>query len=157
MASTNVNKTTESTIFEIIVGLEKIENMLNVTASIGKKKYQTTLISDGKTMISDEPESAGGEGLGFAPGELLASSLAACTAITVKMYADRKGWLLEEALVDVNYSKEIADELTNFTLNLRLFGELDDKQRERLFEIAKKCPIHKLLTNPIEVHHYLKD
>ncbi len=131
--------------------------MIKVIAAIGRKKYRTQLVSDGKEMIADEPESLGGDNLGFAPGELLASSLASCTAITIRMYADRKEWPLEEAIVDVTYSKEIAEEISNFVLNVRLFGKLDEKQRERLFEIAKKCPIHRVMTNPIEVHHFLKE
>lgn len=131
--------------------------MTKVTASTGKEKYKTEIKSDKHTIIADEPVDLGGQDLGFKPGELLAASLASCTGITLRMYADRKGWALEETMIDVSFDNEAPEDLTKMTMNIRLFGTLDAKQRDRLLEIANRCPIHKMLEHPIEVKTFLKD
>lgn len=125
--------------------------METVTAHIDNSKYKTTIRSaNGKVLIADEPEEMGGTDLGFSPSELLASALASCTAITLRMYADRKKWNLVDIIVDVTGEKR-EDETTFFSLNIKLFGELDSDQRKRLLEISKKCPIHKTLLHTIEI------
>ena len=131
--------------------------MTKVTASTRKEKYKTEIKTDKHSIIADEPESIGGADLGFKPGELLAASLASCTGITLRMYADRKGWDLEETMIEVNFDNDLPDDVTQMTMNIRLFGNLDDAQRQRLLEIANHCPIHKMLENPIQVHTALKD
>lgn len=104
----------------------------------------------GHTILADEPESAGGSDEGPNPVEILAASLASCTAITVEMYADRKDWDLGEFQVDVEASGEgIVPE--RFEVTLRLGCELDDDQLERLREIAAKCPVHRALSAGSEV------
>ena len=130
--------------------------MNKVTAHIDKAQYKTVIKSANHTLISDEPESAGGMDLGFAPDELLASSLAACTCITLRMYANRKEWNLTDVKVEVTFAKDPIENKTTIKRDITLFGNLDDEQKARLLIIADKCPMHKLLTNPIEITTDLK-
>jgi len=123
--------------------------MNQITGHIGKDHYKTELKSTNNAIIADEPVDVGGQDLGFSPHELLASSLAACTCITVRMYADRKEWKLDEIFVNVSLEK--IESKTKITRTVDLKGELDATQRERLMMIANKCPIHQTLTNPIEI------
>jgi putative redox protein len=120
-----------------------------VTATIGKDRFRTEITAGSKTVIADEPEELGGTDVGPAPGEFLMVSLASCTAITLRMYADRKKWPLEKVTVEVNFEK--VDNKTIFTREILLEGQLDEEQRTRLLQIANACPVHKTLTNPIEV------
>lgn len=131
--------------------------MSKATASTTRKKYQTTINSRHHSIIADEPEEMGGTDLGFKPGELLAASLASCTGITLRMYADRKKWDLEETMVEVTIDSNTPDGDSKIHMNIRLFGNLDTEQRQRLLEIAHKCPVHKMLQNPIAIHTTLKD
>jgi putative redox protein len=94
--------------------------------------------------------------LSFAPNELLASSLAACTSITLRMYANRKGWKLTEIKVEVNLDTDPIENKTKIKRDIQLFGDLDNDQIERLLNIANKCPIHKILSNTIEISTILK-
>jgi putative redox protein len=126
--------------------------MAHVTGSIGKELYRIELKSaSGNTVIADEPESNGGKDLGFAPKELLAASLAACTAATLRMYADRKGWDLTEAKVDVELEWNAGENKTEIKRRVELSGNLDETQRARLLTIANSCPLHKILTHPIAI------
>lgn len=125
--------------------------MIKVTAHIGTENYKTEIKSASNTIISDEPESIGGKDLGFAPKELLASSLAACTCITLRMYANRKGWDLTDIKVEVTFEKDVTENKSKMMRNIQLFGNLDDTQKVRLLNIADRCPMHQILTNPIEI------
>lgn len=125
--------------------------MIKITAHIGAENYKTEIKSASNTIISDEPESAGGKDLGFAPKELLASSLAACTCITLRMYANRKGWDLTDIKVEVTFEKDVTENKSKMMRNIQLFGNLDDTQKIRLLNIADRCPMHQILTNPIEI------
>lgn len=129
--------------------------MAKITASIGRELYKTEINSVTNTIIADEPKEVGGKDLGFAPKELLASALGACTAITLRMYADRKGWDLTDAKVDITFDWDTEKSKSVINRNIALFGTLDDAQRERLLKIANSCPIHKILTNPIEIETFL--
>lgn len=120
-----------------------------VSATVGKDRFRTEITVGGKIVIADEPEELGGTNTGPAPGEFLLISLASCTAITLRMYADRKKWPLENVTVEVNFEK--VDNKTIFTRSILLQGKLDDEQRNRLLQIATSCPVHKTLTNPIEI------
>jgi len=120
-----------------------------VTAIIGKDHYRTELIASSKTVIADEPEDLGGTNQGPAPGEFLMISLASCTAITLRMYADRKKWAVDKIRVQVSFVK--AEFKTIFTCEVYLEGNLSAEERQKLLEIAKKCPVHKTLSNPIEI------
>jgi putative redox protein len=124
-----------------------------VTATIGKDHYRTEIVAGNKTVVADEPEELGGSDLGPAPGEFLMISLASCTAITLRMYADRKKWPLDKVVVEVNFEK--TDNKTIFNREILLEGALDAEQRNRLLQIANACPVHKTLTNPIEIQSTL--
>ena len=125
--------------------------MNKITANIGTELYKTEIESETNLIISDEPKSSGGQDLGFAPNELLASSLAACTCITLRMYANRKGWNLTDAKVEVTFETDSVENKFKIMRNIQLVGALDTDQKARLLNIADKCPIHKILTNPIEI------
>jgi putative redox protein len=120
-----------------------------VSAIIGTDHFRTEITVGGKMLIADEPEELNGINQGPAPGEFLLISLASCTAITLRMYADRKKWPVEVIIVEVNFEK--VDNKTIFKRELHLVGELTEEQRARLLQIANGCPVHKTLTNPIEI------
>lgn len=121
-----------------------------VVANIGKESYKTDLTVSGHSIIADEPEDLGGSNLGPAPREFLMISLASCTAITLRMYANRKGWPLENIRVEVDFEK--VENKTVFKREILLTGDLTDEHRARLLQIANACPVHKTLTNPIEIN-----
>ena len=123
-----------------------------ITATIGQDKYKTLIQNSHQTIIADEHESVGGQSLGFNPHELLASSLAACTCITLRMYADRKHWTLDTIDVQVNISKDKIHESTHFERTITIHGDLNEEQRNRLLEIANVCPIHKTLSKTIYIN-----
>jgi len=126
---------------------------LNVTITIGKEKYRTEINNGKHTLIADEPESVGGQDAGLNPHELLLSSLGACTAITLRMYADRKQWDLEE--LEISLKLEVVpsshQQTTYIRSHIRASGNLDDDQKQRLLQIAKLCPVHKILSNPVVI------
>jgi putative redox protein len=100
-------------------------------------------------LVADEPRERGGEDSGPSPQELLAASLASCTAITMEMYADRKGWDIGDLSVDVNYEPAQRGSPTKFQLVVRMPKELPEEQRERLMQIAAKCPVHRTLEGEV--------
>jgi len=102
-------------------------------------------IEGGHSIVVDEPTDAGGADAGASPTRLLAASLAACTAITVEMYSDRKGWELGALEVEVETSYE-GPVPTSFEVTLRPTSELSAEQMEKLRVIAGKCPVHKALS-----------
>lgn len=107
-------------------------------------------IEGGHSLVLDEPVEKGGTDTGPAPTRVLGAALAGCTAITVEMYAERKGWQLGqvEVEVEIHYEGPVA---ARFDVTLSCDAELDDEQRERLRVIAGKCPVHKALAGPTEV------
>jgi putative redox protein len=106
---------------------------------------------DGKHDLRvDEPPQAGGTDSGPRPTELLGASLAGCIAITVEMYANRKGWDVGELEVDVEMGYE-GPVPTSFEVGVKLPGHLDEEQRRRLLVIATKCPVHKVLAGEAHV------
>ena len=124
----------------------------NISASISKENYKTTINADSNQLISDEAESLGGGGKGFNPHELLASSLAACTCITLRMYSNRKQWPVDNIDVQVTISKDKVLDSTHFERSITIHGLLTDEQRDRLLEIANVCPIHKTLSKSIYIN-----
>ncbi len=110
------------------------------------------------TLVADEPESDGGTNLGATPKELMLGALGACAAITARMYARRKGWPLEGVEIDLNTDRYkapdypaytgIGDFVHEFSQRIAFKGPLTVEQKERLLEIAGKCPVHRALTEP---------
>jgi putative redox protein len=107
-------------------------------------------LEGGHTLVVDEPAERGGTDTGPRSTQLLAASLAGCTAITVEMYADRKGWDVGsiEVDVDVVYDGPVP---SVYAVALKLPRELGDDQRQRLLTIAAKCPVHKVLVGEAAV------
>ncbi len=101
------------------------------------------------TVIADEPPSLGGEDSGPNPQELLAASLASCVAITIEMYATRKGWDVDGLQVSCDYTPAERGSPTRFELIITLPEHLDDEQRQRLEVIAAKCPVHRTLEGEV--------
>jgi putative redox protein len=97
----------------------------------------------------DEPTESGGTNTGPSPQELLAASLASCTAVTMEMYAQRKGWTLGDVSVAVDYTPAERGCPTRFRLTLRLPDDITDEQAERLRVIAAKCPVHRTLDGEV--------
>lgn len=100
-------------------------------------------------LAADEPRDVGGDDTAPSPQELLAASLASCTAITMEMYAARKGWEIGKVEVEVEYSPAERGCPTRFALVLRLPDGLEDEQVERLRAIAAKCPVHRTLDGEV--------
>jgi putative redox protein len=101
------------------------------------------------SVVADEPKESGGGDTGPSPEELLAASLASCSAITMEMYADRKGWDIGDVEVRVNYEPAQRGSPTKFAMQVRLPKEMPDDQRERLMQIAAKCPVHRTLEGEV--------
>jgi len=137
-----------------------------VTSRTGKEGFRTDLFANGHSLIVDEPQSFGGTGLGPSPYDLLQAALGACTGMTVQMYARRKGWPLEEAVVRLHHEKVHAEDcvhceekgrkIDRFERELELKGNLDEDQRRRLLEIAEKCPVHRTLNSEVLIETRLK-
>jgi putative redox protein len=135
-----------------------------VTARIGRDHYRTDIVANGHRLVADEPASVGGTNLGPSPYGLLLAGLGACTAMTLRMYADRKGWPLERVTVRLRHDKIHARDcedcetqtgrIDRIERELHLEGELDEAQRARLMDIADKCPVHRTLNS--EIDHLLR-
>ena len=122
-----------------------------IHASIGRDHYRVVIKAGKNTIIGDEPVANGGGDEGMSPHEILASALGACTCATVRMYADRKEMKLEGLEVDVVLTRDEEKNETNISRSITLRGDLKPEERERLLQIANKCPVHKTLTNPIHI------
>ena len=117
-------------------------------------------------MLADEPVSFGGTNTGPSPFDLLSASLAACTTMTLKMYSERKKWPLTASTCHVTHFKEEVeiDSTDKKTLPIDVFervltleGDLSQEQKERMMEIANRCPVHRTLHNTIDVRTKLAD
>jgi putative redox protein len=138
-----------------------------VVVRTGKDRYYTDIYADGHHMVADEPKSVGGTDLGPSPYKFLAASLGACTTITVRMYADRKNWPLDAVVVRLKHQKIDASECEDcnsetgkvdvFERELEFVGDLTDEQRQRLFEIADRCPVHRTLHGEIKVRNRMRN
>jgi putative redox protein len=115
----------------------------------GKLKHDIDVGDQHHHVTADEPPRNGGSDAGPSPQELLAASLASCTAITMEMYAKRKGWDVGEVEVEVDYEPAQRGSPTRFQMDVRLPKELPEDQRERLMQIAAKCPVHRTLEGEV--------
>lgn len=124
-----------------------------VVVKIGKEKYKTEVNFDNHILIADEPESLGGQNLGPNPADLLLSSVGSCKAITMRMYADQKGWPLDniEIHLELEVDKSITPQVSNIRVDIKLIGDLDLAQKERILKVGEKCPVHKILTNQVNI------
>lgn len=114
----------------------------------GLGRYQQTIMAGENQLIADEPISVGGTGLGLAPFELVMAGLGACTSMTLRMYAERKGLALTSVEVALSHEKREVDGVQRDCIqrNITLHGELSPEIRKRLLEIANKCPVHRALS-----------
>jgi putative redox protein len=112
-------------------------------------KFQHDIEVRDHEVHADEPESNGGDDSAPSPQELLAASLASCTAITIEMYAKRKGWEIGDVAVDVDYEPAQRGSPTKFKMVVHMPKELPEEQRERLMQIAAKCPVHRTLEGEV--------
>lgn len=132
--------------------------MAKAVAITRMEKYRTEIKTGSEhILIADEPFKVGGRDSGASPTELLAASLAACSTMTMKMYADRKKWPLEEVDCEIEFQREIKDSSTTFRKKIIIKGDLDEEQRKRIFEISKKCPVHRILSGSAEIESQLLD
>jgi uncharacterized OsmC-like protein len=125
----------------------------------------TEIEAGGHVMIADEPESLGGTDAGPTPYDCLLAALGGCTAITLRMYADRKGWPLESVTVRLSQDRIHARDceeceteegrIDRIEREIELEGPLDETQRRRLLEIADMCPVHRTLTTEVLVQNAL--
>ena len=120
-------------------------------AETGRGKYQVEARVNGSALIIDEPKSVGGEGAGPNPYNLLSAALGACTSMTIRLYAQHKGWALARVEVAVRHSRAGLQARDHFALEIALEGDLDDAQRARLMEIAERCPVHLTLARGSDV------
>jgi putative redox protein len=128
------------------------ENLITAITELDQEKYLTKVYAGGHFIYADEPEDMGGTDEGMIPGALLLASLGSCTAITLKMYADRKQIPLESVRIHLTICRE--EEMsasTKISRKIEFTGNLTEQQRNRMIDIADKCPIHKMLSNPIQI------
>jgi putative redox protein len=111
--------------------------------------YKQTIKVREHQLVADEPIEEGGEDAAPSPQELLAASLASCTAVTMEMYAQRKGWDVGDIEVEASFTPAERGCPTRFSLVLRFPSELSDEQVERLRVIAAKCPVHRTLDGEV--------
>jgi putative redox protein len=114
-----------------------------------RSNFQNEVKVRAHQLMSDEPEDQGGDDVGPSPQELLAASLASCTAITMEMYAKRKGWNVDGLEVDVDYQPAERGCVTRFQLVMKMPAHLSEDQVEKLQVIAAKCPIHRTLEGEV--------
>ena len=123
--------------------------MAHGTARIGKDHYRTEINVSGHDLVGDEGPGLGGKNLGPAPYDFLLAGLGACTAITLRMYADRKEWPLEHVEVGLHFSR--SEEGARIDRTLTISG-LDDAQKARLLDIAERTPVTLTLKGGVPIH-----
>jgi uncharacterized OsmC-like protein/pimeloyl-ACP methyl ester carboxylesterase len=133
-----------------------------VVAETGAGKFQNHVVIGPHQMLADEPESFGGDDSGPTPYQYLNAALGSCTAMTIRMYAERKKWPLKHVSVTLNHEKGHAEDceacvdgqekrVDIIERSVELVGPLDEAQRRRLLEIADMCPVHRTLNNPVVI------
>ena len=122
--------------------------MRAISRRAGDRLKQDVAIREHR-LTADEPREHGGDDSGPSPQELLAASLASCTAITMEMYAERKGWDVGEINVEVEYEPAQRGSPTRFAMHVEMAKEVSEEQRDRLMQIAAKCPVHRALEGEV--------
>ncbi|MEZ4601670.1 MAG: bifunctional alpha/beta hydrolase/OsmC family protein [Syntrophotaleaceae bacterium] len=138
-----------------------------ITVRTGTEGFLTDMFVRGQSLIADEPESMGGTGRGPSPYDYLLAALGSCTSMTVQMYARRKKWPLQAAVVRLDHRKVHAEDcaeceepgrkIDRFERELDLIGDLTEEQRRRLLEIAEKCPVHRTLKGEPVIETLLRE
>jgi len=139
-----------------------------VAVRLGKEGFTTDVMVRQHSLTADEPESVGGNDFGATPYESVAAGLGACTVMTMQMYARRKKWVIDEVVVHLEHKKDYAQDMTDamdekprkidlFEREIILEGDLTEEQRQRLLEIADRCPVHRTLHEKVEVRTVLKE
>ena len=146
---------------------EALEREKTTAVRLGDEGYTTDVMVRQHSLTADEPVSVGGNDFGPSPYELLSASLGTCTAMTMHMYARRKKWPLKEVRVHLDHYKDYASDfadaenpksrIDHFERLIEIEGDLDEKQRNRLLEIADKCPVHRTLHSDVKVLTKLKE
>jgi putative redox protein len=126
-------------------------------AFLGEENYRTIVKTDKHQLIADEPPRLNGTDLGMNPYELLLASLGACTAITIRMYAQRKDYDLNSVEVNLRLVGETVDnrETSKIIREITLTGNLPEEVRQRILTIANGCPVHRLLTSTMIIESHL--
>jgi uncharacterized OsmC-like protein/alpha/beta superfamily hydrolase len=137
-----------------------------VTARIGSSGFRTEIMANGLSLVADEPVKVGGTNTGPTPYDYLNAALGACTAMTLRMYADRKKWPLEEVVVHLSHDKVHVKDcheceskdgwIDRIQREVILAGDLDAAQQKRLLEIADRCPVHRTLNAEVMIETRLK-
>jgi putative redox protein len=132
-----------------------------IVRDTGEGKFQQAMRLGPHFFLADEPTAHGGDDTGPTPYELLLAALGSCTAMTLRLYADRKGWPLERTTVHLAHDKRHAEDcegcehsgakIDHIDREIALEGELSSEQRERLIEIASKCPVHRTLHSEVQI------
>lgn len=131
-----------------------------VRETLANGPFQNEVLIGGRRFLADEPKRVGGAETGPDPYEWVSTGLGACTAMTLRMYANRKGWPLARVSVGLEHAKKHADDCIDckpsdridvFTRSIEIEGDLDDEQRQRLLEIADRCPVHRTLEHGAKV------
>lgn len=146
---------------------ESLDSDSHTVVYTGDSGYTTDIVAGNHRLTADEPASVGGNDFGPTPYGLLSAALGACTSMTLRMYADRKGWDLQGVKVHLDHHKKHAQDCADcetekgkvdeFVRSIELEGNLDDEQRQRLMEIADKCPVHRTLHSEVKVRTRLKE
>lgn len=147
--------------------VEKLKTDNQVAVRIGKDSYTSDITAGQHQLTADEPANVGGNDFGPSPYALLLASLGACTAMTLRMYSDRKGWELEEVIVHLDHEKDYPSDcgqceqndakIDKIARKIELSGSLDSHMKKKLLEIADKCPVHKTLHGVVHVTTELRD
>ena len=141
--------------------IQELQSELDVIAHLGPEGFTTQIKAGKHYLIADEPEKVGGNDFGPNPYEFVSAGLAACTSMTIQMYAKRKGWKLDFVETQVKYGRDYAEDcelceeegtkIDTFQRVLKVKGIMDEVQKAKILLIADKCPVHKSLTTPTQI------